>query len=59
MNVRDYNCKAWDREVERGNQWTIAVGPETVAAAKQGQWEIVLTPIVSVLVLLLCGNSHP
>ncbi|MGH7600013.1 MAG: class I SAM-dependent methyltransferase [bacterium] len=44
MNVREYNRKAWDREVERGNQWTTAVSSETVAAARQGHWEILLTP---------------
>jgi SAM-dependent methyltransferase len=44
VDIRTYNRRAWDREVERGNQWTVPVSPEAIAAARQGQWEIVLTP---------------
>jgi SAM-dependent methyltransferase len=43
MGVRDYNREAWDREVERGNEWTVPVGPDVIQAARQGRWEIVLT----------------
>lgn len=39
-----YNRQAWDRQVERGNRWTIPVGPEEVARARRGDWSIVLTP---------------
>lgn len=45
MDIRAYNRRAWYREVERGNQWTLPVSPAVIAAARQGQWEIVLTPI--------------
>jgi len=34
----------WDREVERGNQWTVPVSAATIAAARGGAWEILLTP---------------
>jgi len=44
VDIRAYNSRAWDREVEKGNRWTIPVGPEVIARARQGQWEIVLTP---------------
>jgi SAM-dependent methyltransferase len=44
MDVRAYNRLAWDREVERGNEWTVPVSREAIAAARQGQWEIFLTP---------------
>ena len=44
MDIRSYNRIAWDREVERGNQWTIPVSEEIIARARQGQWEILLTP---------------
>ena len=44
MDIRDYNRLAWNKEVERGNQWTVPVSKETIAAARQGQWEIILTP---------------
>jgi len=42
--VREYNRDAWDRQVESGNRWTVPVDPQTIAAARQGQWQIVLTP---------------
>ncbi len=44
MNVRDYNRQAWDRQVVKGNRWTVPASPETVAAARRGEWEVVLTP---------------
>ena len=44
MDILAYNRAAWDREVEHGNEWTVPVGPEVIAAARQGVWEIVLTP---------------
>jgi hypothetical protein len=34
MGVRDYNREAWDREVERGNEWTVPVGPDVIEAAR-------------------------
>lgn len=30
--------------VQRGSEWTVPVTPEAVAAARRGQWQIVLTP---------------
>ena len=42
--VVQHNRVAWDREVERRNRWTIPVDEETIAAARRGRWEIVLTP---------------
>ncbi|MFC1954840.1 class I SAM-dependent methyltransferase, partial [Chloroflexota bacterium] len=44
MDIRDYNRTAWDREVGKGNQWTIPVSREVIAMAKQGRWQIGLTP---------------
>jgi SAM-dependent methyltransferase len=43
--IRDYSRAAWDRQVESGNRWTVPVDPQTIAAARRGQWQIVLTPI--------------
>jgi SAM-dependent methyltransferase len=48
MDVRDYNRQVWDDNVEKGNQWTIPVSSEAVAAARRGDWEIVLTPTIPV-----------
>jgi len=44
MDIQEYNRLAWDREVERGNKWTIPVDRETISAARQGRWELLLTP---------------
>lgn len=44
MDIREHNRLAWDRQVEKGNQWTVPVGPEAIAAARKGQWTILLTP---------------
>lgn len=39
-----HNRAAWDALVEKGNQWTQPVSPEVIAAARRGEWQIVLTP---------------
>jgi SAM-dependent methyltransferase len=43
-DIRAYNSRAWDTAVARGSEWTIPVGPEEVAAARHGEWQIILTP---------------
>ena len=43
MDVRAYNRKMWDKQVEYGNPWTIPVGPEVIAAARRGEWSVLLT----------------
>jgi SAM-dependent methyltransferase len=43
MDIQGYNRDAWDKEVERGNQWTVPVGPGVIEAARQGLWEVLLT----------------
>lgn len=45
MDIRSYNRGAWDRQVAGGNPWTVPVTAEEVAAARRGQWQIVLTPL--------------
>lgn len=44
MNVVEYNSHAWDAAVETSNGWTIPVDGERIAAARRGEWSIVLTP---------------
>lgn len=44
MDILSYNRKAWNQEVENGNPWTIPVSAETIAAARNGDWHLVLTP---------------
>lgn len=40
-----WNRDAWDREVARGNRWTVPVTTEQIDAARRGEWEVVLTPV--------------
>ncbi len=44
MDIRDYNRRAWDAESAKGNPWTVPVDAETIARARSGDWQIVLTP---------------
>lgn len=44
VDVATYNRRAWDRQVAEGNRWTVPVGPEEVAAARRGDWAVLLTP---------------
>jgi SAM-dependent methyltransferase len=48
IDIRAYNREAWNREVADGNQWTIPVSSEAVAAARRGEWTILLTPSIPV-----------
>lgn len=44
MDIRNYNRDAWNREVNSGkNVWTIPVSPEVIAAARRGEWSLVIT----------------
>ncbi|MGK3885416.1 class I SAM-dependent methyltransferase, partial [Enterococcus faecium] len=43
-DIRAYNREAWDRQAAAGNRWTVPVGPEVIAAARRGDWGVVLTP---------------
>lgn len=44
MDVLAYNRNAWDRAVAEQNPWTVPVSAEAVAKAREGDWEVVLTP---------------
>ncbi len=43
MDVRAYNRDKWKRQVENGNPWTIPSSPERIAAARKGEWSVLLT----------------
>jgi len=44
MDIRAYNREAWDKQVEGGqNPWTKPVGPEIIAAARHGEFSVLLT----------------
>ncbi|ELX8380436.1 class I SAM-dependent methyltransferase [Providencia vermicola] len=38
------NRKAWDKQAQQQQPWSIPVDSQTVAKAKQGDWQIHLTP---------------
>ncbi|HTR96478.1 MAG TPA: class I SAM-dependent methyltransferase [Candidatus Acidoferrales bacterium] len=44
MDVLEFNREAWERQAAKGNPWTVPVGPEVIAAARAGRWDVVLTP---------------
>ncbi len=44
MDIIQYNRAAWDQQVAKGNRWTVPVTPEAIAAARDGRWQVVLTP---------------
>ena len=46
--IVEYNREAWNREVEKGNMWTLPVSSETIAAARRGEWSLLLTPTIPV-----------
>lgn len=48
MDIRAYNREAWNRQVENKNRWTVPVSRETIAAARRGEWSLILTPTVPV-----------
>ena len=43
-DILAYNRRAWDRQVQRGNKYTVPVGQEEIARARNGDWSIALTP---------------
>ena len=44
MDIRAYNRAAWDKNVERQNKWTVPISTETIQRARQGEFELLLTP---------------
>lgn len=70
MDIRAYNRSAWDREVARGNMWTLPVDSEVIQAARRGEWSVLLTPTKPVpvewfpdlarleLLCLACGGGQ-
>ena len=44
MNYQDINAVTIDRWIEEGWEWGIPIDSETYQAAKQGKWDVLLTP---------------
>ena len=47
-DIRDYNRRAWNHQVDVGNRWSVPVDGEVIAAAKRGEWSVLLTPMLPV-----------
>lgn len=44
MDIRHHNRTAWDRQVEDQHRWTRPVAYEEIKEARQGRWQLLLTP---------------
>lgn len=44
MNPLHHNRLAWNRECVAGGIWSTPVDPETIARARAGAWQVILTP---------------
>jgi SAM-dependent methyltransferase len=44
VDIVRFNKRAWDRQVQQGNRWTVPVSPEETARARRGDWHVLLTP---------------
>lgn len=44
VDILEHNREAWGKEVAEGNKWTIPISPGEVAAARKGDWSVLLTP---------------
>ena len=47
-DIAKYNRQAWDDLVAKGDRWTVPVSEKSIAAARNGNWEVVLTPTTPV-----------
>jgi hypothetical protein len=63
MDIFSYNRKAWDREVEKGNEWTQPVSSEIIAEARPGTPCLILMimkmPIPPLLTIFCHATSRP
>jgi SAM-dependent methyltransferase len=44
MDVVQHNRAAWNRLSRQGDRWCRPVGPDVIAAARRGDWSVILTP---------------
>jgi SAM-dependent methyltransferase len=58
MDVLSYNREAWNQQVAEGNRWTVPVSPQAIAAARQGEWSLLLTPTIPVPRNWFPANLH-
>ena len=44
MNYQEINSKSWDEKVDDGNGCTVPVSSQEVENARNGKWDIIMTP---------------
>lgn len=44
MNLIEHNRAAWNREALAGSEWSTPVSTEQLQAAREGRWQVILTP---------------
>lgn len=44
MDIVAHNKAAWDRKVDEGNRWTLSVSTEIIVRARNGEFDLFLTP---------------
>jgi 2-polyprenyl-3-methyl-5-hydroxy-6-metoxy-1,4-benzoquinol methylase len=48
MDITEFNRTAWNEQSKRGSSWCEPVSKEQIDQARQGHWEVILTPDVKV-----------
>lgn len=48
MDIVEHNREAWNRESREGSDWSNPAGAEVIRAAREGDWQVILTPTRSV-----------
>lgn len=44
MDIVEYNRAAWNKQSLAGSRWCEPVSADEIAAARQGKWQVILTP---------------
>ena len=45
MDIATINRTAWNAESSQGSDWSTPVDAETIKKARQGDWQVILTPV--------------
>jgi SAM-dependent methyltransferase len=48
MDYLKHNKAAWNKQVDENNRWTVPVTHDEIENARQGSWQVVLTPWIPV-----------
>ena len=44
MDHLEHNRRAWNRDSASGQRWSVPVDAQTIARARRGDWQVILTP---------------